>query len=378
MGGDFNARIGEEETAYVNGEQEEEAGRRSKDKVRNMEGETLLRLTEERAWTILNGNSEGDREGEYTYIRGRGASVIDYAIVNIEGVEKINKFRVGNRIEAELPPAFRGGSKVEKKGAKKRIEESIEKVVTVWNVEGIQRYKEQLVNIKFKERKVESKWEKLKATVEGCMVKKKVQVKIWKLGHHFWWDRKCTKEKRKVAGCFKKWKKGTISREAYLGKKKEFRTLCERKETAKKEKEWKEIREVKTEKQIWKYINKERGKESKGITMEEWEQHFITLLNGSRGKQEAESKREVGEEEQEEEITNKEIIEQIRKLGKRKAAGSDRIPGEAWICSDGEARNILVEIVKEVWMGKDFPKDWRKAVIVPLYKKGDRGKGTKL
>lgn len=34
-----------------------------------------------KGWYILNGKTEGDWEGEFTYVGARGCSVIDYAIV---------------------------------------------------------------------------------------------------------------------------------------------------------------------------------------------------------------------------------------------------------------------------------------------------------
>ncbi|KAK5640629.1 hypothetical protein RI129_011440 [Pyrocoelia pectoralis] len=55
MGGDFNARIGEEGGMVVNGEVRR---RVSMDKKINGQGRKLLDLCEERGWTILNGNME--------------------------------------------------------------------------------------------------------------------------------------------------------------------------------------------------------------------------------------------------------------------------------------------------------------------------------
>ncbi|GLV37454.1 hypothetical protein CBL_10580 [Carabus blaptoides fortunei] len=61
---------------------EDEEERKSKEKITNQEGEKILAITENRGWTILNGNVEGDEEGEYSYIGARGESVIDYVIAN--------------------------------------------------------------------------------------------------------------------------------------------------------------------------------------------------------------------------------------------------------------------------------------------------------
>lgn len=46
----------------------------------------MLEWVEERGWCLANGTKWGDEEGEFTYVGARGASVIDYLLVNAEGV----------------------------------------------------------------------------------------------------------------------------------------------------------------------------------------------------------------------------------------------------------------------------------------------------
>lgn len=79
IGGDFNARIGQEGSDFRI--EEKHGVRRSKGKVKNTEGKLLLEIVEEREWNILNGNTEGDEKGEYTYRGPRWSTVIDYIIM---------------------------------------------------------------------------------------------------------------------------------------------------------------------------------------------------------------------------------------------------------------------------------------------------------
>ncbi|OXU17847.1 hypothetical protein TSAR_010311 [Trichomalopsis sarcophagae] len=51
--------------------------------------------------SILNGNIEGDEEGEITYVGGMGCLVIDYGIRNEEGRRKIKRMKVKDRIESD-------------------------------------------------------------------------------------------------------------------------------------------------------------------------------------------------------------------------------------------------------------------------------------
>jgi hypothetical protein len=50
---------------------------------------------------VLNGNKQGDEEGEWTYIGSRGETVIDYGIVNEEAWERVEEFKVGERAESD-------------------------------------------------------------------------------------------------------------------------------------------------------------------------------------------------------------------------------------------------------------------------------------
>lgn len=73
IGGDFNVRIGEG-GRLIDNDGEIRGTRCSKDKVKGNGSGELLELVETRGWKILNGNSEGDWEGEFTFIGKRGSS----------------------------------------------------------------------------------------------------------------------------------------------------------------------------------------------------------------------------------------------------------------------------------------------------------------
>ncbi|KOX74659.1 hypothetical protein WN51_13093, partial [Melipona quadrifasciata] len=81
--------------------EEEQEKRKSKDKVVNDKGQKLLKMAAESGWHILNGNMQGDEKGEFTYIEKRGETVIDYILTNTKGLDKIEKFQVGSRIDSD-------------------------------------------------------------------------------------------------------------------------------------------------------------------------------------------------------------------------------------------------------------------------------------
>jgi len=63
----------------------------------------------------------------------------------------------------------------------------------------------------------------------------------------------------------------------------------------------------------------------------------------------------------------------MRKMKRRKAAGVDGIPMEAWRFAERGLWNCLVKLLRQIWEEGEIPEDWRKGIVVPIYKKGDPG-----
>lgn len=67
---------------------------------------------------------EGDEEGEYTYIGGRGSSVTDYLIGEEEVRKEVTSMRILDRVESDHQPlevSLIGEGRREYKGERKRI-----------------------------------------------------------------------------------------------------------------------------------------------------------------------------------------------------------------------------------------------------------------
>ena len=114
IGGDFNARTGTLGGRIEGGEEEEdEGGRRSKDRKVNRDGSSLVKLIEETGWEILNGSIEGDEEG------GRGATVIDYVLGDERTRRGVERMEIGDRVESDHHPmvmTMREGGVGERRG----------------------------------------------------------------------------------------------------------------------------------------------------------------------------------------------------------------------------------------------------------------------
>ena len=119
-----------------------------------------------------------------------------------------------------------------------------------------------------------------------------------------------------------------------------------------------------------------KGKKiDKSIEMKNWKSHFIELLEGHKDNQENRIKQEHNEEEEEiesEKITKEEVIKQLLKLKGEKALGCDEIQNEAWRLMPMEVGEVFHKLINKIWMGNGIPRDWRRGIICPIFKKGEK------
>ena len=83
----------------------EGGGRKSMDKTVNTFGEELLDMCYIHKMRILNGDCDGDREGEFTFVSHSGSSVSDTFLVSLDFPEsKIVQVHVSPRVESQHMP----------------------------------------------------------------------------------------------------------------------------------------------------------------------------------------------------------------------------------------------------------------------------------
>jgi hypothetical protein len=172
----------------------------------------------------------------------------------------------------------------------------------------------------------------------------------------------------------KKLEKEKATKDEYKRARKRYKLVCKEKKEKKRMEEEMKMKGIKTEEEVWRYINRERKKKgeivSDRITMEEWRKYFSELLGGEENRQEKEKRQHrVGEIE---EITREELEQQLRKLKRKKAPGMDGIQNESWIYGTEREVDRLLEIMNGVWKGEGFPQEWKEGIICPIYKKGEK------
>ena len=371
--GDFNARIGIEggweESEIVN----EVVKRNSKDKKINGEGREMLKMVEERGWIIMNGQKRGDEMGEWTYEKDDRKTVIDYGIVNWSAWERIKELKVGDRIESDHQPIE---VLIKNKWKKEEIEESsVGGQVQDWTEEGEKKYRENIQKVRWKETEGGKEWKELQEEIKKAMSRKE-KTKKRGLGWVPWWDRECKVEKRKAHKARREYRKDQEEGKyrEYIKKRKDYRELCERKKKEYMKREEKEVEKIRTEKQAWNFINKNRKRRqeiSKEITMEKWEKFFMETLGGDKQIAIAE-KRIERDRRGDEEVEMEKVYEEIKRLKKDKAAGIDELKNEVWISGGEKVWKKLGEVIKKVWSGEGIPEEWRTGMVVPIWKRGEK------
>ena len=370
VGGDFNARIGEK--GLWNREYTEEDNvekRPTQDRTLNSRGKRLIEECEEKGWQILNGNITGDEKGNFTYIGEKGASVIDYVLGNDKALEEVEYFKIEENINSDhLPLNVSLSTEVHIEEQKNETR----RVVQIWDEEAVKRFKEKNKETKFNEKftNVDEAMEELLKKIKEQTETKKVRETI----KNKWWDLDCRVMRRKLQKCLKQARKGEGTIEEYRKTRKEYKILCKEKQERRREEYIAQIKNISNEKEVWKHVNKGRkirSQISTRITMEEWREHFMELLDGKEYQEERNPIQGMEKKANKKEITNEEILTQIRNLKKQKSPGEDEVRNEAWIYAEEPVKGKLIDLIQRVYRGEGFPQRWRIGYISPIFKKGD-------
>ncbi|KAL6417324.1 hypothetical protein ACFW04_014575 [Cataglyphis niger] len=183
-------------------EEEEGVGRKSRDKRINKEGKELLRWIEKAGWTIFNGCTKGDIEGEWTYTGGSGNSEIDYVMGDEDTRMQVGEMEVGDNIDSDHHPIIvriKGGDKI-RLGKKERTSKK-----WIWTQEGKDEFRKALGNVEEVAGKVEEVWETMRDRIKqvmrgGCAAKGIKRERGW-------WDRECKEEKSIVRRELRRWRR---------------------------------------------------------------------------------------------------------------------------------------------------------------------------
>ena len=106
--------------------------------------------------------------------------------------------------------------------------------------------------------------------------------------------------------------------------------------------------------------------------MGRWKEHFGGLLQGDAQPEEEYGRQDVEVQTEEDGIGIEEVTAAIAKLKGGKALGVWGISAEMLKAGGRAVAEWLQAIINLMWTKEEVPADWKKAVIVPIHKKGNK------
>jgi hypothetical protein len=113
--GDMNARIGLYQTLDITVNCSQGSTRPSKDKIVNTRGRHLIRYLNQHFLQVINGTTQSDSQGEFTFTNKNGSSVIDLCLaspaissfLNLEVINVVESCHFPIKVELGVPSAKR-------------------------------------------------------------------------------------------------------------------------------------------------------------------------------------------------------------------------------------------------------------------------------
>ena len=111
-------------------------------------------------------------------------------------------------------------------------------------------------------------------------------------------------------------------------------------------------------------------RESRSI-LDRWGKHFSQLLNvhGASDSRQTEIHRA---ESLVPEPSAFDVEVAIEKLRRHESPGIDQIPAELIKTGSRKNRSEIHKLINSIWNKEESPEEWKKSIIVPIYKKGDK------
>ena len=388
VGTDLNGHVGK-----GNNGDEECMGRHGLRK-RNNEGQAVVDFAKRRELAITNTYFVKKPAHRVTYSSGGRSSQVDYIMVRRQRIKEVvdTKVVVGKSVAKQH-----------------RIVVSAIIIWTKWRkapklVKRIKwwKLKDSKVNSKFKMDVIESgilsgqeDWQTIAEMIRSIARKElgETSGKVSTEGRQetWWWNQEVQEKLKEKKKAKKAWDtiRDDASKLAYKTAIKQAKKEVAKARNKAYEELYEKLETKEGENEVFK-IAKQKNRQSKDvqqirviksktgeILMEEekvkqrWKEYFDNLLNHENPRERRETRTEERERDVED-ISGEEVRTGLRRMKKGKAQGPDDIPVEAWIALGNKGVEFLVKFFNRLLRGEKMPDEWRRSVLVPLYKgKGD-------
>ena len=398
--GDFNARTSNWNLHTDDNSTEEEfdhcscpngaALRRSEDVITNHFGEILKEFCKVHHMYILNGSNEGDAEGKLTYVSNQGDSVIDYCLSMSTNICKNLTVTVEPRVESSHMPL------VIKIGPQTRslTEERVAQTVTrmIWNSEKEDEVLQNMESIEFKtslshaDAYTETDVNTSVRILTTALLRTADTMQLTlntsnQKGYRQadWFDEEC-KDSKLIAKKSLTTYKRTLKRSdkmLYVKNRNDYKRLIREKKKNHREAMSKYIlKNLHNSNKFWHIIRKKSRKRAQlpDIKISTWKSYFENLFNQNVTAHfipESSETNMMYDEVLDADISPEEIELAITKLRNGRAPGLDETPGELIRIGRKYLIPFFTKLFNAIYDRQDFPEEWCRSVIVPIYKSGN-------
>ena len=394
--GDLNARTGRSnvgnQSDYSNMREDVFSNlRNSQDPTTNEFGRSLLSLCLGFELRILNGGIEGDRVGAYTYISQTGNSVIDYILVSEDFIPYCKSLVIKENVltshlclELKLLSEIGGD-----------VSEVFQGTKLVWDATLSETYVENL----------STHFSKLLDEVDTCTfttdvdtdvmcyeitmafvqsaecMRKRVSYGMKKHGQP-WFDRECKSAKSKLQSLLRLYRRTLLYpvKQEYIKCRNKYKIMInEKKYLHRRVTVSRLIEDMNDSTLFWRQIRQICTRRGKVCHLPEnvWFDHFREVFQFVNPENTSPVEELTSESSEEElsylnaDITVDEITIAIGKLKRGRAAGPDEVLAEMLKCSTYGMKRVLCRFFNAVFFKGQFPMNWTRSSIVPIFKKGD-------
>lgn len=377
--GDLNARIGDQQVLdenLITDLPQIKKVRCSKDLKINTEGKKLFDLVEDIGGIILNGRTSSDKNGDFTFIGGRGNSVIDYIICSHSFLSFVENFSIGSKPYSDHMP-LNLTIKISSQYSTS-TKNALEKLR--WNQKNIVKYRKNLSNI------ASNVQSENQISVDNLIISvtdKIKQANVSNTSKPFfeanqpWFDCKCARFRKKTLKKLSNYKKqySDSNKKMYVSAKENYKQICSIKKLEYYNKNIEKLNKVKSSSEWWKLSNALKSQKTfcfSNLNSDDFFVHFSELLK-------------IHVEAPvlswcmpctvnpilDSPIEYWELYSVVSKLNEKKAPGEDGICYEFYKYAPCSFLNETLNVFNKIFLHETIPDSFRTSILTPLYKKGD-------
>ena len=348
--------------------------RTSKDEKFNAEGKKLYELIEDSGGIILNGRTRGDSAGDFTFIGGRGNSIIDYIICSHSFLHLVEDMTVGSKPFSDHMPVCLNLKILSQNADKKSLAK------LRWNNKYAQKYCEKLnmlsLNVAIQSSvPVDVDIDSIVAKIQEASYLN-IQKPFFEANQP-WFDCKCARYRKKMMKYLNNYKLeyNEFNKQRYMLAKSQFTELCSFKKLQYYHQNIEKLHTVRSSSEWWKLSNslKTQTYSSHGIlNSDDFFIHFSSLLSGAENTSSMEWVMPyVVDPLLDSPIELWELGSVLESLKDNKAPGEDGISYEFYKFAPMNFRKEILEVFNKIFLHETIPTSFRTSILIPLFKKGD-------